>query len=318
MVYSCAVEKACAILKNYRKAKRKSGNVKKPYVVKPFASLDNQAYTIKEGMLKIPIESRRYIEIPLNDYVKKVLSVPNLKLGSICLTASTVSISFSKETAEVEPSGYIGIDINLENVTTASSDNTINIYYLSKANKIISTYREVKSHFKRNDVRIRRKIFRKYGIKQRNRVNQISHKTSKDIVMEAKKKGHGIVMEKLKGIRRLYQRGNGQGRNYRAKMNLWSYYELQRQIEYKAKWEGVKVIYMDARGASKYCSICGYELNQNGQRELWCPECKISIDRDVNGARNILARGLRFSPDASPSEAMVVSLKQGTKSMARS
>jgi len=29
------------------------------------------------------------------------------------------------------------------------------------------------------------------------------------------------------------------------------------------------------------------------------------VDRDVNAARNILARGLRFRPDALPVEAMV-------------
>ncbi|MGQ9469577.1 MAG: zinc ribbon domain-containing protein [Nitrososphaerales archaeon] len=68
-----------------------------------------------------------------------------------------------------------------------------------------------------------------------------------------------------------------------------------------AKWEGLKVIYMDARGTSKYCSICGCELKPNGQRELWCSRCNISIDRDVNGAKNILARGMRFVPNGSVS-----------------
>jgi len=43
-------------------------------------------------------------------------------------------------------------------------------------------------------------------------------------------------MEDIQGIRKMYRKGNGQGTKYRAKMNPWSFYELQRQIEYKARW----------------------------------------------------------------------------------
>ncbi len=140
---------------------------------------------------------------------------------------------------------------------------------------------------------------------EKNRVNQRLHKASKEIVLKAKEKGYGIVMEKIKRIRKLYRRGSGQGGDYRAKMNSWSFYELQRQIEYKAKWEGVKAIYVDARGTSRYCSTCGLKLYSNGQRQLWCPKCEDTVDRDVNAAKNILARGVRFRLDASPREAMI-------------
>ncbi|MEM3828844.1 MAG: hypothetical protein QXP36_06495 [Conexivisphaerales archaeon] len=40
------------------------------------------------------------------------------------------------------------------------------------------------------------------------------------------------VKQNIKGICKLYQKGNGQGRDYRSKMKS-CYYELQRQIEYK-------------------------------------------------------------------------------------
>jgi len=300
-----AVEKACAILKNYRKAKRKNPKTKKPCVKKPFLSIGNQGYKIVDRKLRLPTKPRQFIHIPLNKHTLKVLSEPNLKLGSITLTASTVSISFSKETAEIEPSGYIGIDRNLDNTTTASSKGKVVVYNLSKATGIKATYREVKSHFKRNDARIRRRIFQKYGDKERNKVNQILHHVSKSIVQEAKAKRFGVVMENLKGIRKLYRKGNGQGRNYRSRLNSWSFYELQRQIEYKAKWEGVKVIFVDARGTSSNCPTCGSKVYPNGQRQLWCPKCNISADRDEVASRNVLKRGLRFRPVGLTCEAMV-------------
>ena len=74
----------------------------------------------------------------------------------------------------------------------------------------------VKSHFKRNDARIRKRVFGKYGRKQQNRVNQRLHLVSKAIVEQAEAEKQGIVMENLKGIRKLYQKGNGQGKDYRA------------------------------------------------------------------------------------------------------
>jgi putative transposase len=136
-------------------------------------------------------------------------------------------------------------------------------------------------------------------------VKQILHNASKQIVLDAKRREFGIVMEKLTGIRKLYRRGNWQGRSYRGMMNSWSYYELQRQIEYKATWEGIPVIYVNPNGTSVKCSICGSKTKPEENRQLKCPSCGFTVDRDVNAARNILARGVRFAPSASASEAMV-------------
>ena len=88
-------------------------------------------------------------------------------------------------------------------------------------------------------------------------------------------------------------------------MNSWSYFELQRQIEYKARWEGLPVFYVAARGTSVNCSTCGSRTYPNEQRTLFCPKCEVSFDRDENAARNILAKGgLRFGPNGLSGEAV--------------
>lgn len=104
-------------------------------------------------------------------------------------------------------------------MTTASTDGTVRRFDLSKATRIKSDYRYVKSQFKRNDARTRKQVFSKYGEKQRNRVQPLLHNVSKRIVEEAKKERYGIVVERLTGIRRLYRKGNGQSRNYRARLS---------------------------------------------------------------------------------------------------
>jgi len=297
----CAISAATGILRNYRKAKRKNPRTRVPYAKKLMLTTC-YGFEITDDLLRLPVKPRKYVYLKLNNHTLRVLS--GLNVRSVTVTPASVSIAYSIETAEIRPEGYVGVDRNLDNVTTASTDGTVKTFDLSKATGIKSTYRFVKGRLKRNDTRIRARVFSKYGEKQRNRVQPLLHNVSKRIVEDAKTRQHGIVMERLTGIRRLYRRGNRQSRSYRARMNSWSFGELQRQIEYKARWEGVKVIYVPARNTSKRCSICGYQTLESTQRQLWCPTCGTFLDRDENAARNIAAGGLRFSPNGPPGEAV--------------
>ena len=76
-----------------------------------------------------------------------------------------------------------------------------------------------------------------------------------------------------------------------------SWYELTRQLGYKAAWNGRRYIKIDTfYASSQICSCCGH---QNGKikdlsvREWICPVCGADHDRDINAAKNILAEGLR-------------------------
>ncbi|MDA4114814.1 MAG: zinc ribbon domain-containing protein [Thaumarchaeota archaeon] len=107
------------------------------------------------------------------------------------------------------------------------------------------------------------------------------------MVEHAKKNHFGIVMEKLKGIMKLYRKWNGQGASYRGRMNSWTFHEIQRQIEYKAGWEGIPVTYVSPRYTSRNCSNCGTSQKFEG-RTVVCPSCGKVEDRDVNASRNIV------------------------------
>jgi putative transposase len=307
-----AISSATGILRNYRKAKRKNPRTSVPYAGKLMLTTC-YGFKIQNDLLRLPLNPRRYGYVKLNNHTLQALSGHDVR--SVTLTPHLLSISYSREAVDIKPEGYVGIDRNLDNVTVASTDQIVRRFDMSKATRIKSDYRFVNSHFKRNDSRIRKRIHGKYGRKQRNRVQPLIHNVSRRIVDEAKNRRYGIVMERLIGIRRLYRKGNFQGRNYRAMMNSWSYGELQRQIMYKARWEGVKVIYVPARNTSKRCSICGYKTLESTNRQLWCPHCGAVLDRDENAARNIAAGGLRFSPDGPPGEAMVEEREPGNATL---
>lgn len=66
--------------------------------------------------------------------------------------------------------------------------------------------------------------------------------------------------------------------------------EIHRQIEYKCKWRGVRVIKADRWfPSSKTCSRCGCvkETLSLGERIFHCDECGLEIDRDLNASINL-------------------------------
>ena len=105
-----------------------------------------------------------------------------------------------------------------------------------------------------------------------------------------------IVVEKLNT--------NGMLKNHHLSRSIanaaWS--KLVSLLDYKCKWYGKQLIVVDPKNTSRICSNCGkknYDFDKLTQQEWlntreWnCPNCQTHHDRDVNAAKNILARGLK-------------------------
>jgi len=77
------------------------------------------------------------------------------------------------------------------------------------------------------------------------------------------------------------------------------WHEFLRQLEYKARWYGRELIFIDkAFPSSRVCSECWHTLEELplSTRKWTCPDCGTHHDRDINAARNILqAAGLAVS-----------------------
>ncbi|MFD6997011.1 RNA-guided endonuclease InsQ/TnpB family protein [Streptomyces mirabilis] len=70
--------------------------------------------------------------------------------------------------------------------------------------------------------------------------------------------------------------------------------ELRGMLDYKCQWYGRQLVVVDQwYPSSKTCSACGYHLGKLllNVREWMCPACGTHHDRDVNGAKNLLAVG---------------------------
>ena len=162
------------------------------------------------------------------------------------------------------------------------------------------------------------KIIRKYEKKLIKLQRQLAHKEKRSKNYYKIKKKTALCHEKISNIRKDYlhkisheiisenqviisenlQIKNMVKNHHLAKaISDVSWYELTRQLEYKAKWNGRKYIKIDSfYASSQICSVCGYqniETRDLSVRKWECPVCGVKHDRDINAAKNILAEGLR-------------------------
>ena len=284
-----AMSQAMGRLAQRKRDMEKGRTPKSPYISKPYL-VSCYGLKITGMLLSFPISNDDKFLVKLNEYT--VSQLEDVEPRSFTITPNSISISVRKEIVQIMPENVIGIDRNLRNVTISTDDGTVT-YKTNKLLSIKENTSHVISSFKRFDVRVKRHLQQRLGNRRSRRIQQYLHKLSKDIVQRAVETKSMIVLEDLKGIRKLYRKGNGQGNKYRRKLNSWSFYELQRQITYKAEWEGIPVRFVDPRRTSQLCPICGGKLQEDRfhRRKLLCINCKKSMDRDVIASMNIAYKG---------------------------
>jgi putative transposase len=83
-------------------------------------------------------------------------------------------------------------------------------------------------------------------------------------------------------------------------MLTWSHVRFRQRLLDKAKqYPWCKVVVTEEPYTSKTCTNCGWvHLKLRASKEFKCQQCKVVLDRDSNGARNIILRYLTLSKKA--------------------
>ena len=207
------------------------------------------------------------------------------KYYASCLVETTTEIP---EPQPVDASTTVGIDLGLKDFIVTSDGHKIpNPRFYATIDRRIARLQKHEARKTKGSKRrahIRLKINKLY-IKKRNLIKNYIYHVAKTLLRESQT----LVMEDLNIV--------GMVKNHSLAKSIqnicWG--ELRRVLEYKSKWLGHNLIFIDRWAPStKTCSCCGFHNSTLtlSDRSWMCPGCGTQHDRDVNAALNIKRMGL--------------------------
>ena len=198
---------------------------------------------------------------------------------------------FSVETGKelpgkMEIENIVGLDVGLASfLTTSKGEKIDNPRYLRKSEEKLAKLS--KCHSKKGLKSKNRKKSRiriaKLHEKICNQRIDFLHKLSSRLV----KNFQLIAFEKL-NIKAMIK-----NRHLSKSISDASWSRFLQQLKYKAEEAGVWAIEVNSKNTTQVCSGCGAIVSKTlATRIHKCPQCILTIDRDVNAARNILKLAL--------------------------
>jgi len=263
---------ACQILRKYSKNKKcKSASNVLLTIPGQVIKHDKEKQTIWIACLKLNLDY--YFR---NDFEK----INQIEIND---KYAFVSITIPDE-KQIKPEGYIGVDLNTTGHSVViGNPETGKVVKMGKnAHHIHKKYSKIRKNLQKKGKFGRLK---KHKNKENRIIKDMNHKMSRKIVNMANENNNGIKLEDLKGIKNRVK----SSKSFKYSLNSWSFYQLQKMIEYKAKMLGIPVIYIEPQYTSQLCSRCGLIGNRNGKK-FKCPSCNHVDNADVNASFNIALR----------------------------
>jgi putative transposase len=122
-----------------------------------------------------------------------------------------------------------------------------------------------------------------------NRRNHFAHRASRKLVNR-----YGLMLFEALDIQDMQSKGNKTTTCNIAEV-AWG--KFVQYSTYQAESAGRAVVLVNPRGTTQVCSGCGVIVPKDlSLRVHDCPHCGLKVDRDLNAALNILARGLASLP----------------------
>jgi putative transposase len=209
----------------------------------------------------------------------------------------------------------VGIDLGIKNLATLSDGTVIpnprhlkrRLKKLKRLQRVVSR-RQKGSKNRKKAVRRLAKLHRQIKNQRRNTLHQVTTRLAKTKSV--------LVIEDLN------VRGMLKNHQLAQAIGDVGFFEFKRQLLYKARWYGARVILADQwEPSSKRCSGCGWidaDLTLS-HRTFHCDQCGLVLDRDLNAALNLekLAGSCSDSQNACGADSAGSSRKAGAKLSAK-
>ena len=185
------------------------------------------------------------------------------------------------DTEEQLSEDILGVDLGITNIATDSQGTS----YEGKSLNVLRKQRQkVRSSLQSKGTKSAKKVLKRISGRERTTTKIANHTMAKALVAKAKQESKAICLEELKGIRQ--STNKRLRRSQRGLHNRWSFHQLRMYIAYKAKREGVQVLYIPPAYTSKTCSCCKHVGQRKGEA-FNCTNCGYVGHSDHNAAENI-------------------------------
>ncbi|MDH2908210.1 MAG: transposase [Candidatus Nitrosotalea sp.] len=256
------------ILKKYRRR-----GIKKSSTVKLTIPGQSIMFDVQSKMAKIPCLG---LELDCK-YLPAFLKIRQVEIGK---DLAHLSVEMP-EPVICGTTRFIGVDCN-----TTGHCAVVAVPHTGKIHKLgrhaLHIHKKYKSIRRKLQKQGRYQLLRQMKSRERNIIQNLNHCISKKLVQIAISEKSGIRFEKLKGIR--YNKK--QHHSFRYSINSWSYFQLQKFTEYKARMCGIEVAHIAPAYTSQTCSKCG-SLGDRDKKRFQCVKCGHADHADVNAAFNI-------------------------------
>lgn len=198
----------------------------------------------------------------------------------------TLLVPFEKNTkVHNETNNYVSIDPGVRTFLTCMANNKV-IEIGKKVSKYL--YKKINKMDKiRANCKNSKKYIKKHRKKIKNKITDMHWKTMRYFINENITNIHignwstkSCISKKF----HLYKKT-------KRVMQHLRFFEFREKFKFKCEEHNISLKIVDESYTSKTCSNCGI-INQNlGSKKVFeCPSCNVTIDRDINGCRNILMK----------------------------
>ena len=250
----------------------------------------NTIYIVDNKYIKLP-KLKTVVRIKLHRQIPKDGIIKSATVSKVPSGKYYVSVLVEQELEPLPKNEFaVGVDLGLTDFAiTSDGVKYPNPRYLKKSlNKLAKEQRRLS----------KKKIGSKNRNKQRIKVAKLHEKISNQRKDFLHKISSELINEnQVICLEDLHVKEIQQNKYLSQSVSDAGWYEFRRQLEYKAKWYGRTISFIDKwYPSSQICSNCG---NNTGKkplniREFTCPYCGKHHDRDINASINILHKGLRL------------------------
>jgi len=279
-------------IKLYNRGKAKS----KPKITRRTVYIKNTLFSYRSGILKISVEpNKRYLEVDLRtcDWIPKDFD----KIGGLILTEGELIITVKREVRLEKPKRWASFDVNLTNITSLINGKIVR-YNLKRLYHIHRVYEKIRKRIQKLSKykpKTGKRLMEKYSRRERNRAKDLMHKLTTKITRELADLKSGAILENLRNIK---SRVLNRTKSLNRKLSKWNARQFQFMLEYKLKWLGLPVKYINPKNSSKTCPLCSGRMATYEGRLMKCKKCGFIADRDIIAVLNLQMWGSGVTPKA--------------------